>query len=67
MYILGGGGGPWIYSEGPIIWPSHSPALNSCDISLWGCIKENVYTGEVDDCDFLISYFIVAVTDKGLT
>jgi hypothetical protein len=54
--------GGWIGRGGPLTWPARSPDFTPV-ISLWGCMKENVYATEFEDREELLRRIRIAAED----
>lgn len=50
----------WIGRYGPVRWPARSPDLTPLDFFLWGHIKNEVYSTEVDTVDDLRNRIIIS-------
>lgn len=50
----------WIGANGPLHWPARSPDLTPLDFSLWGTVKDRVYTEEITDLIHLKSKITAA-------
>jgi hypothetical protein len=55
--------GRWIGRRGAIDWPARSPDLTPCDFSLWGIMKNMVYSEPCDSVDALKN-IIIACFDE---
>ncbi|XP_048000282.1 uncharacterized protein LOC125237332 [Leguminivora glycinivorella] len=53
-------GDRWIGRFGPKRWPPRSPDLTCLDFFLWGAIKNDVYSAEVDNVEMLKDRIIQA-------
>lgn len=45
----------WIGRNGPIAWPPRSPDLTPLDFYVWGFLKDEVYSSQIDTRQLLIS------------
>jgi len=39
----------WIWRDGPTLWPPRSPDITPLDFSLWGYVKDKVFSAPVPD------------------